>query len=68
MSSRDNAIKAALIEAASIRNRVYVFSDDEGGDGYCAVNEQECFASDLKSAIGYAEYNIKQKQSIWISL
>jgi hypothetical protein len=68
MSSKNNAIEAALIEAASIRNRVYVFADDLGEDGYCAVNEEECFSSDLEAAIGFAEFDSKQKQSKWITL
>jgi len=63
MSSRDNAIEAALIEAASIRNRIYVFAEDE--DGYCAVNEEECDPADFASALGFAEYDPKRKESVW---
>ena len=63
MSSRDNAIEAARIEAASIRNRVYVFAED---GGYCAVNEQECDPADFSGAVGYAEYDAKRKESVWI--
>ncbi len=63
MSSRDNAIEAALIEAASIRNRVYVFAEDSG---FCAVNEEECDPADFSEALGYAEYDSKQKKSVWV--
>jgi len=65
MSSRDNAIAAALMEAESIRNRVYVFADGEGDDGYFAVNEEECDPQDFPGALGFAEYNEKHKASVW---
>ena len=68
MSSRDNAIEAALVEAESIRNRVYVFADGEGDGGYFAVNEQECDPQDLPGSLGFAEYDEKRKKSVWTEM
>ena len=68
MSSKTNAIEAALIEASSIRNRVYVFADDLGEGGYFAVNEEECDPTDFPGALGYAEYNQKIKSSVWVEI
>ncbi len=66
MSSRNNAIEAALIEAASIRNRIYVFADGQGDDGFFAVNEEECDPSEFRDALGFAEYNSKRKSCDWV--
>ena len=65
MSSRNNAIEAALIEATSIRNRVYVFPDGDGEGGYFAVNEEECDPREFADALGFAEYDPKRKESVW---